>query len=295
MSVAAPQEHRPARAVVLMLVTFLLFACMDTAAKWLVTHGVDPLQVSFVRYAGHFALMIVLFAPRERMAMVATKAPGWEVLRSLALLGSTLFNFGALVYLPLTVTVAIFFATPLMVCALSIPILGERVGLRRWAAILVGFAGVLIITRPWSAAFHWAMLLSLGALVSTAMYFISTRRLAGVDTNVAMQTYSSGLATVILAPIALWVWAPPPSALHWGLLAGLAALGLISHTLATLAHRFAGASTLAPTVYAQIVYITLLSFVVFGTVPDGQTVAGTAVIVASGLYLWLRERQLGRG
>lgn len=288
----SPREDRPGRAVAMMLGTYLVFACMDTTAKWLVTNGVPPLQVSFLRYLGHFLVILALFGPTDFRAMVRSRATGREIVRALFLLGSTVFNFTALVYLPLTVTIAIFFAVPLAVCALSIPILGERVGPRRWAAILVGFLGVLVITRPWDAEAHWAMLLSVAALLCASLYYVMTRMLAGIDHNMTMQFYASALAALFLAPAGLAVWEWPETGLHWALLVALGAAGALGHLAATTAHRLAAASVLAPTVYSQIVYVTLLSALVFAAWPDGPTIAGTAIIVASGLYLWLRERQV---
>ncbi|HEU0222208.1 MAG TPA: DMT family transporter [Paracoccaceae bacterium] len=291
-AVPIPREDRPAAAISLMLLAFLFFATMDTTAKWLVTHGVPVLQVSFLRYAVHFLTILLLFGPRYGRELMRSRAPAKELLRAAFLLGSTVFNFMALAYLPLTVTTAIFFASPLAVCVLAIPVLGEKVGPRRWTAIVIGFIGVLVITQPWSADFHWAMFLSLGALLCAALYFVMTRALAGIDHNMTMQFYASGLAAILLAPPGFAVWTWPESPLPWALLVMLGLLGGIGHMIATTAHRLAPASTLAPLIYSQILYITFYSYTVFAQLPDQATILGTAIIVGSGLYLWARERQV---
>jgi drug/metabolite transporter (DMT)-like permease len=289
-----PREDRIGLALVLMLVTFGLFSAMDTIAKWLVLQGYPALQVTFTRYAAHAACVVLFFLPQAGRAALVARRPGLQVARSLALLGSTAFNFAALGFLPLTVTIAIFFASPLAVCLLSIPMLGERVGIRRLTGVALGFAGVLVITRPWSASFHPAMLLSVGAMLCTSLYFVLTRRLAGTDETSVTQVYGSVLPALVMCAVAPCVWSAPQAALDWALLVGIGVMGAIGHALLTVAYRYAEASRVAPVVYVQIVYITTLSWLVFGALPDGATIAGTAIIVASGLWVWWRERVLAR-
>jgi len=289
LTTAFPREDRVSTAVLLMLVTFLFFSSMDTIAKILVTSGIPAMQVAFGRYLSHLTIVLLVYFPRYGRRMFHSQAPKIQALRAFALLGSTVFNFTALAYLPLTVTTAIFFASPLAVCLLSIPILNERVGIRRLSAVFVGFIGVIVITQAWNANFHWAIFMSLAAFLSASTYFVLTRKIAGIDNNPVTQLYASGLATIVLAPVAFWVWTTPASILEWVLLFVIGILGAIGHSLLTLAHRFAQASTLAPLVYVQIIYITIFSWVFFNTVPDFWTIIGTGIIVSSGLYIWLRE------
>ena len=289
MNTASPREDRVFAAVLLMLLTFLIFSSMDTIAKILVTSNIPPLQVVFARYLSHFAIVLLVYFPRNGRRVFHSRTPKIQTLRAIALLSSTIFNFSALAYLPLTVTTAIFFASPLAVCLLSIPILNEQVGIRRISAVFVGFIGVVVITQAWNANFHWAMFMSLAAFLSASTYFVLTRKIAGIDNNPVTQIYASGFASVALAPVAFWVWTSPASPLEWVLLFVIGILGAIGHSLLTLAHRFAQASTLAPLVYVQIIYITIFSWVFFNTAPDFWTIIGTGIIVASGLYIWLRE------
>lgn len=284
------RENRKALAIGLMLGAFLLFASMDTMAKYLVTHGIPSLQVVFTRFLAHFVVVLLFYLPREGTQIFKSNTPKIQMLRALGLFGATVFNFAALVYLPLTVTIAIFFTTPLVVCLLSIQILNETVGMRRLTAVFVGFLGVLVITQVWSADFHWAMFLSLAALTSASFYFVLTRKIAGNgDSNAVSQVFTSGLAVPIMAPIAYYVWTTPSTLVEWILLFLVGIFGAVGHSLLTIAHRFAQASTLAPLVYVQIIYATALSWLVFGAMPDFWTIAGTGIIVASGVYIWRRE------
>lgn len=275
-----------------MMGTFLLFATMDTIAKLLVTSGLPAFQVSFTRFLAHFVVVVAFYLPRQGAQIFRSSAPKVQTLRAFALLGSTIFNFAALAYLPLTVTIAIFFAAPLAVCLLSIWFLGEKVGVRRLIGVFVGFIGVLVITQAWNSNFHWAMLLSVGAMLSASTYFVLTRKIAGLDANPVSQVYASGLPTLILAPLAYFVWTTPATTAEWILLFLIGILGAIGHSMLTLAHRFAQASILAPVVYIQIIYATVISWVIFNTIPTSSTIFGTGIIVASGLYIWLRERKL---
>ena len=155
MSPAPPREDRLALAIGILAVAFLCFTSVDSMAKWLTAAGLPVLQVAFVRYAGHFVSALVVFLPSEGLAVFRPNAPVIQVLRALSLLMSTVLNFFAVSHLPLTITTAFFFASPMLICLLSIPILGEKIGSRRFAAIVVGFGGVLIIANPFTESFHW--------------------------------------------------------------------------------------------------------------------------------------------
>jgi len=290
----ASTERRVGFAIALNLLAFLCFSAMDTGAKWLVAGAMVSLQVSWLRYLIHFVWVLVLFAPKHGHKLLHSKKPAQQALRSVLLLLGTLFNFTALAYLPLTVAIAIFFTVPLIVCLLSIPILGEKVGVRRLSAVFVGFLGVLVIVSPWNESFDWHVVLSLLAVCCVSGYFVMSRRVAGVDSNAVMQFYTAGIATAVLTPAVFFI-APMSSDIDtqsWlvGLLIG--SLGMLGHSLLTRAHRHAEASVLAPTVYSQAVYVAIFSWVVFQKAPTLNTIVGTLIIIASGLYLWLREKQV---
>src|SRR5690606_24940026 len=198
------------------------------------------------RYAVHLALVLGINVPQDGWALLRTASLRTQVLRALMLLGATTCNFIALRYLPLTVTSAIAFTMPLLLCALSVPLLGETVGWRRWTAIFVGFLGVLIIVHPGAEAFHPAALLCLAAAVFTAFYFLLTRRMAGRDSPATQQFYVGMVATAILLPFALpyWTWPSDPSV--WVAFFAVGVFGFVGHQLVAVASAFAPASVLAP-------------------------------------------------
>ena len=162
---------------------------------------------------------------------------------------------------------------------------------RRWAAILVGFAGVLVVVRPGSAAFHPAMLLSLANAVIYAAFNLMTRKLAAYDSPETIQFLPALVASVVLAPFALAVWEPPHGALEWTVLCLMGVYGGVGHYLLAMAHRYAPASTLAPFLYQQILYMAAFGYLVFGSVPDPTVWIGAAIVISSGLYLFSRERR----
>ena len=291
MSGVQAREERTVAGLALMAAAVLCFTCIDASAKWLMLSGLPALQVVFARYAGHLVLSLLVFVPSEGAAAFRSRRPLLQLLRSTLLFGSTALNFTALNFLPITLTTTIMFAGPIVVTLLSIPILGERIGLRRLGAIVVGFLGVVIAVRPWGAGFHPAILLSIGALFCASLYFVLTRLLAGIESNATSQVWTSGLATLCLAPVAWSVWTWPDTAATWTVLGLIGAFGGVGHSMVTIAHRFADASILAPVVYVQLIFATLAGVVVFDTPPTAWTLAGALVIIGSGIYIWRRERR----
>lgn len=290
----APREDRTALGLGTMALAAVFFTLIDTSAKWLILAGLSAIQVVFVRYAGHFLVSALIFLPREGFSAFRSNSPGRQILRSLFLFGSTILNFTALKYLPITVTTTIMFAGPIAVTLLAIPILGEKVGLRRFLAVLAGFSGVLVVMQPWGAEYHPAMFLSLGALIVASLYFVMTRLLAGTESNATSQLWSSGLAMVCLAPLAAPVWVWPQGPVDIGVFVLIGAFGAIAHVFATFAHRLADASILAPVIYIQLLLAALSGILVFDTWPTVWTLAGGLIIIAAGTYIWHRERNLRR-
>lgn len=294
MAIAKPREEKTAAGVLTMALAVTFFTCIDTSAKWLLMGGLPVLQVVFARYCGHLLFALAVYLPQEGVAVFRSNRPGLQFLRSAFLLCGTVLNFWSLQYLPITVTTTIMFAGPIMVTLLAIPILGERVGLRRIIAVCTGFLGVVVVMQPWGAAFHPAMFLNLGSLCMASMYFIMTRMLAGVEGNSTQQVWSSALAAVSLFPFVLsdWVW--PSGGSAWLAFCLIGCFGAMGHICATLAHRWADASILAPVIYIQVFLAAIAGILVFDTWPTVWTLAGGAIIIASGLYIWERERALRR-
>lgn len=293
MAVAAQAiEDRPQLGILMMLVAWYFFAMVDVSAKWLALAGFPAFQLVFMRYAGHLVISVGMIA-KDGMTLDRFRTDHiWLVLsRALLLISATLGNFYALSYLPLTIISAIMFSSPIIVCFLSMTILKEQIGPWRWGAIVLGFAGVLIVIRPFGETFHPAMILPLYNATALALYSLMTRRLAGIVATETQQLYLGALGTMLTLPFALWFWIPPQSLLDTVLLIGLGVLGWGGHQLLTNAHRFAPANTLMPYTYSFMIYIAAFSWLIFGDVPDFWVVVGALVIVASGLIIWKREQR----
>ena len=205
-------------------------------------------------------------------------------------------NFWALQYLQLAETGAIMFLAPIMVALLGVRLLGEHLDTGRWIAIVVGFVGVLVILQPGSRGFHPAMLVSLLQTTIYACFILLTRYLASVGPARKHQLpVRARVDHRHRAVRAGCVWQMPASALEWLLVIVTGITGGLGHYLLAVAHRFAPASTLSPFIYQQILYMSLLGYLVFGDVPRPAVVVGAAIVVASGLYLLVRERSRRSG
>jgi len=269
---------------------FFCFALLDGGAKWLV-HSLPVLLVVWLRFLVHAVLSVLLLAPQIARGALRARRPGLQVLRALSLPVMTGLNFWALQYLQLAETGSIQFSVPIIVALLAVPLLGERMDRGRWAAILVGFAGVVVILRPGMQGFHPALLLSLATAFLYALFNLLTRRLAAHDSPETTQLWSAIGATLAITPFALAVWQAPASALHWAVLLIIGTAGGLGHYLLALAYRRAPASVLAPFLYQQIVWMMLIGYVVFGDVPARAVLLGAVIVVASGGYLLVRERR----
>lgn len=278
----------------IILLSQVVFAGIDPSAKWLAGAHLPFTEIVFVRYAVHLALVVGVFMPRRGLHLVRTRSLRLELARGGALFTCTLFNFLAVQFLPVTMTGSIQFTQPLIVCMLSIPILGEVVGWRRWSAIVAGFIGVLVIVRPGTGDFNPAVFLSLAGSTAGAFYNIMMRKLAGIDSAATQQFYAGALAICCIAPFAFGHWVWPNDAGTWFAFCTIGVAGMLGHQLATVAARFAPASVLAPFSYLQIVYLTAISWFIFDQPPTAWIFLGTAIVIASGLYMGLRERRLSK-
>ena len=286
---AAQERVQRLTGIALMCGAVSCFALLDTTAKYLSLH-MSTLQVVWARYTGAFLFPFVLSNPWTTPGLMRTTRPALQLLRSMLLLGSTLCNFAALRYLQLDEAIAIMFSTPFYVAALSGPLLGERVHWRRWTAIAAGFAGVLVITRPGSAAFQPAALFSVSGAMFYALYAIATRILARTDSNETTLFYSNIVGAAALLPILPLAWTTPSDALVIALMVASGALGSFGHYLLIAAHRLAPAAVLSPFIYTEIVLVIALGLLVFGDVPQRWTLLGATIVVGSGLYVLHRER-----
>ena len=274
----------------LVSLTYLLFSLLDGSAKWLVA-SLPVIVVVWLRFVTHVLFAGVVLFPVRGLALVRTKHLRWHMLRALMFIAMTGINFWALQYLQLTVTSSIFFSVPIMIALASAPLLGEKLDAARWIAILVGFAGVLVIIRPWSAEFHPAMLASVANAVLYAGFMMMTRRLAAYDSPETIQYLPAVGAAIGLAPFAIAAWQSPNGWLEWTVACLLGVLGGFGHYLLALAHRYAPSSVIAPFLYQQVVYMALFGYLVFGDVPGAGVWLGAPIVIGSGLYLFARERR----
>lgn len=290
---ALPPETDPHARLVgigLMCLTLICFACLDATAKWL-SHHMDTLEVVWARYAGHFILSLALVNPWTMPRVLATRRPWLQIGRSALLFASTIFNFFALRYLQLDQASVIAFTTPFFVALLAGPLLGEWIGWRRWAAIFVGFAGVVIVARPGMGGIHPAAALSVLSCICYALYTISTRVLASHDSTATTVFYSALVGFVAASLLLPAVWTTPADPIVILGMVAIGAFGWIGHLLLIVAHRYAPAAILAPFIYTQLLWYVAAGFFVFGDVPTSYTLAGASVVIASGLYLLYREHQ----
>lgn len=279
-------------AVALICAATACFSVLDTTAKFLATViHVPILQIIWLRFVSHAAFTFAILGQNPVRAIAKSARPGHQLLRSLFLLGSTAFNFLALQYLQLDQSATIFFLSPFIVAALAGPMLGEWIGWKRLLAICTGFSGVLLVTRPGFGGIHWAVSFSFGATLSYALYALWTRYLARFDPAPTTQVFSPLAGVIFMAPFALAEWQTPQDMWTALLLLSTGFSGGLGHWLLILAHERAPAPILAPFGYVNIVFMIALGFIVFGDTPSWWTLAGAAIIIASGVYLFLRERQ----
>ena len=287
-----PREDRLLLGISLVIAAVFLFAALDSSAKWLALSGIPPQEVIFVRYGTQLVLMLMWLAPRYGFEAFRTANLKLEIFRALGLMGTTTMNFFAVKYLPLTITSAMLFATPIMTSILSIPMLGEKVGWRRWVAILVGFIGVLIIIQPGGAAFHPAMLLLVVMIFCYAFYNIFNRKLAGVDSPMIQQVYSALIPTLLFLPFVFWDWQWPTNSIDWAVFLSLGLSGVAGHIMLTVAYRYAEASVLSPFVYPQVIFASISSWLVFAQPPGLSIYIGAPIVLGAGFYIWWREREV---
>jgi drug/metabolite transporter (DMT)-like permease len=278
--------ERPLVAIGFVLIALALFSIMDALSKVLAV-DYDSLEIAWGRYVVMMALLAPLLL-RDRRALM-TRRLDLQLLRGVCMLGSAAFFIAGLGRLAIADATAIGFAAPLMVTALSIPLLGEHVGPRRWSAVAVGFLGVLIVIRPGSGAIGTSALLPLASAVCWALGLVVTRHMRNHDKALTTLFYStiSGVALSTLALPFIWV---QPDARAWAFMTLMAVLSVGGQYLIIAGLARGDVSLVAPFTYSQMIWSTLVGLFVFHTAPTAWTWCGAAVIVGSGIYIAHRER-----
>jgi drug/metabolite transporter (DMT)-like permease len=264
------QRRGRVKGIALMCAANVCFATADTTGKFLVQH-MSSVQVTWARFIGAFLVSLIICNIVLGVLFV-----------------SNLSVFFALRFLQLDQMASILFAAPFIVAALSVPLLGEWVGPRRWAAIIVGFIGVLIVIRPGFGGIHPAAFICLGCAFLVAVYSIMTRVLSHSDSSATTMFYTNIMGAVVLTALLPLFWSAP-SQIDTILMASLGAIATCGHYFLIAAHRLAPASVLAPFMYTQLVWMIFYGYTVFNQLPNQWTLAGASVVIASGLYLLYRE------
>jgi len=291
-SSSKPEAATPASAIFLVLTACFSFAFLDASAKYLVLDGMAAPFLAWMRFAVHVAIVLVLFRAWSNPALFRTANLPAQILRGVFLFGSTVFNFLALQTLQLAESISIYFFAPMVITALAGPLLGEWAGWRRWLAILVGLVGVLVITRPGFGDFGLGHVYALASMTSYCFYVIMTRHMGATESAESLIFYSALAPVVLMSPAAVYYGSLPQGVLQWTLLLLLGFIGAFGHYLLIKAYKQATTSALAPYPYSQMIWMIGLGYVVFSDLPDRWTLAGAGIIVASGLYILHRERQL---
>jgi drug/metabolite transporter (DMT)-like permease len=285
---APARADRPFRGIALILASTIFLGTSDATSKYL-SGTLPSIEIAWIRFLVFALIMVPAMLPGSPLYALRTSRPGLQGLRGAALLGSSLLFISGLRFLPIAEASATSFISPLFVTALSIFFLGESVGVRRWLATAVGLIGVLIILRPGTSAFHLAAFFPVVSALAWAGTLVMTRMLSGKESVLTTMTYSSITGFGILCALVPLVWvAPTWHDILFGILIGVSSTA--GQWIVVLAFRYADASVLAPFSYTQLLWVSILGFLVFGEVPDIWTVTGAAFIVASGLYTAHRER-----
>lgn len=282
-----PAENR-AVAFALLLGSTLMFASGDAIAK-LAVASLPPVEVLFIRCVVVVLITIPLAWWRIGRQCLVAGHPFLQILRGLAILFSSLSFMTGLTYLPLADNSAINFIWPVLITVMSVIFLGEKVGIRRSLATLIGFLGMLLIVRPGTSAFQPAAIFPLGAALLWSIAATLTR---GVSKRDAAETTLVWTSLVMLAGAAVIVYPywVQPTAKEWLLAILVGSFSVLGHSMLVFAYERASASTLAPFSYVQLVWATGLGFAIFGSIPDAWILSGASLIVLSGLYTAHRER-----
>jgi drug/metabolite transporter (DMT)-like permease len=287
----APADN-PLRGIALSLIATTVFAASDTSAKFL-TESLPVIEIAWIRYM-IFVLFAGWLARSANLRTVWPRSPALQVVRGLCVAGSAvLFVFGVS-SMQIAQASTISFISPLLITVLSIPVLGEVVGLRRWAATAAGMLGVVIVARPGTGGFQPAALFGVASSACWALALVITRKMSTTERSTTTLLWTAGVGAMVLTVLLPFVFVAP-SLPHLLLALVVGVMSSTGQWLTVLAHRFAPASVLAPFSYIQLVWATISGWLVFNNLPDEWTLVGAAIIIASGLYTAHRERVRARG
>jgi drug/metabolite transporter (DMT)-like permease len=288
MGVELQLEQKGASRGILMICAGVAFLVLNDAVAKMLTERYDPMQIIFLRNLIAVPMIastvLVLRGPQA----LRTRYLRLHALRGLLMLSGAYLYFTSLMFLPLAEATALVFAAPIFITALSVPLLGEVVGWRRWSAVILGFIGVLIVVQPGGPAFQPASLLPVGVAFLYALFMLSARWIGKSESIWTMMLFVVLFPMIYAAPLAVWLWTPVQADDLWFFLT-IAICGSLGITLIGQAFRLAPAAVVAPFDYTSLVWATALGWLIWGDVPTLWTIIGALVIVASGIIIVLRE------
>ena len=279
---SSSQDRHTLRGIALIMAAVFMFSAMDTLAKFMLKADYPVAGLIWARYAVNLLVMLALLWPRMGGALFRTTRPGLQLVRGLLLVASTLCFYLALRYLPLAEAAAISFVGPVLTTILAGWLLHERASGSQWVAVLLGFAGVLIIIRPGGGLFTPAAAFPLMTAVLFSFYQIVTRKMAGNEHNYTTLFYTAFIGGIV-ASIALPFGWQNPTLIQAAIMFGMGVFGGYGHYLLIRAVEYASPAALAPFGYSQLVWSTVLGYAVFGDFPDGGSLLGMAIVVIAGL------------
>lgn len=286
------QENRT-RGILWMLATMVCFISLDATMKY----ALEFLPLVEVTWARFFfaSLSALIICGRDLPKLWRSAQPKFQLLRSLLLMVTTgLFNAG-IMQIPLATATVLMFMSPILVTVMSAVVLREHVGWRRWIGVLVGFLGALVVARAWEnglSMFNTGTLLLFAAAFANASYQITTRKLRG-DQPLTTLLFTAATGAIVTTGLLPWHWQMPDGR-EWLLMMAAGVLGCVGHLCLIRAYRLAPASVIAPFAYSSLIWATILGFAIWQDVPELTTLIGAAMIIGSGLYIFLRERHLAR-
>jgi drug/metabolite transporter (DMT)-like permease len=272
------------RAVLLFVTAITLLATMDMIVKFASSSLSTP-QIMWGRYVAQLMALILIVGPVGILTCIRSKVPGLHVTRALLLFAANFAFMAALRYLPLTEANMVGFAAPLLLTALTYPILGEKVGIGRWMAVIAGFVGVLIVLQPGTAVFHWASLLPLLMAICAAFYHVLTP-IVGRTEDPAISIYFLGIIGAFSMSLVVPLYWTQPDVLGWAMMLVIGVLGTIGHLLIVRAFGHAPASMLAPFFYIHLIWAVIYGWLIFGDLPSFATIIGGVLIIVSGIYVY---------
>lgn len=279
------------RGIVYILLSSVLYAAMNTTVK-LLSPRIGPVEIGFFRQIVSFFAISLIIARQGGLSLLRTRRLSGHLFRGVIGNSSMMVMYLSVIWLPLADATALSFATPLFVTILSIPLLGEKVGLHRWGAVLVGLAGVIVMTNPgmnWFSAGQGAGA-AMGVLnaFTGALMMVTIRQLGKTENPLTIVFYFALIGIVLFGAVLPFFWVQP-TLWEWLGLAAVGMIGVMFQLILTHAYRHAPASSLAPFGYSSILWSTLLGYFIWDQLPGPRMLTGAAIVIASGLYIVYRE------